>query len=240
MYINELNINEGKKHLEAKSKLFERIVDDNIIFLDQFQNKLYLSSWEFAAMESYVYKDIGIAEPYSSGYCTGCMPSPDSKLFNFSQEYYELISSDDFNGKIPEKDEVILEFYNRRMSRIFNRRFENSAEFNKNIYILVPENDITAFNSHPCNLCKYKNNIHIRFIFDIGLSHEGAYKTAIEIMNTSPVKKNKLDFCMKNDINLIEINANDILNLNDGDKYLNCRRLWYMTDEESGGCKIYI
>ena len=44
----------------------------------------------------------------------------------------------------------------------------------------------------------------------MAFSHKGEIKIAVEVNNTSPVKKNKIAFCKANDITLLQVNAKDI------------------------------
>ena len=44
----------------------------------------------------------------------------------------------------------------------------------------------------------------------MAFSHKGEIKIAVEVNNTSPVKKNKIAFCKENGITLLQVNAKDI------------------------------
>lgn len=78
----------------------------------------------------------------------------------------------------------------------------------------------------PFNKFKYK------FIFDIGMGSEATYHTAVEITNTSKVTDKKLLYCIRNRIDLFEVQANAVLRKTKRPKYLKCKRLWWMEDDK--------
>ena len=104
----------------------------------------------------------------------------------------------------------------------YDLRFkDNMGAFNENMIICDDEKKI--FKTHPCNFCKYKGINNCIFIFDIGVAHKGSYDLAIEMVDTSPIKSNKIAYCKKNDIGLIEITAKNVMRLHNDIKYLPCR-----------------
>lgn len=83
---------------------------------------------------------------------------------------------------------------------------------------------------HPCISCPF-NRLNYKMVFDIGIGMNGKYKTAIEILNTSKVKDYKLKYCIKNNIELIEIRVDEISKCKDDDQ-LNCNRLWWKDEND--------
>lgn len=85
----------------------------------------------------------------------------------------------------------------------------STAEYNRNI--MYKDGNRAVFQSDPCRMCIFKNKLDVRFSFDVVLRNKGTYKIAIEIVNTSPVKRDKKDYCEKNRITLIEIDWKSII-----------------------------
>jgi hypothetical protein len=91
------------------------------------------------------------------------------------------------------------------------------------------------YSSHPCNNCVYRDIYKNKFIFDIGVGHEGMYTYAIEIVHKNKVAENKLLYCIKNDIILLEVKAESILKQVKVPDSLKCESLW-----KREGNKIFI
>jgi len=154
------------------------IVNKDVIFQDQegYRFHIDIDRMGFGSMESYVYKESGVMEPYHSGQCCQCI-----KAYTYEED-----------------------------CELFDTRFSDSERGKWNQNILIMDEDYTYFKSHPCNFCKYKGVADCIFIFDIAFSHKGKIEIAVEVNNTSPVKKNKLAFCIENDITLIQIDAKEV------------------------------
>ena len=96
--------------------------------------------------------------------------------------------------------------------RIFDR-----CDLNKSMYTYIPDSDYPnyieqqSYYVHPCHFCNFKDNLDIKFIYDIGFFHEGTYSHAIEIEYTSPVKPEKIKHCKRNGTTLIVIDWKEII-----------------------------
>jgi len=113
----------------------------------------------------------------------------------------------------------------------YNYKKKNCIDLNK------PNDKLSGkFKIHPCNSCKYRGNLNYKFVFDIGIGHKGNYTAAIEILNKSTVKDEKLLYCIKNNINLFEIKAETILKEIENPKYIKCQRLWWK--DENGNINV--
>lgn len=95
---------------------------------------------------------------------------------------------------------------------ITNRFDKDKAEYNKNI--CIRDENKEAFYNDPLNYCKYSRETDVRFIFDIALGRKGMYTTVIEIVDKSPVKRDKKEFCDKWGIDLIIVKCDDVLRSN--------------------------
>ena len=84
------------------------------------------------------------------------------------------------------------------------------GEYNRNI--VIKDGVKIAYANDPLNYCKYSQETDIRFIFDIALGSKGVYHTVIEIVDKSPVRRDKKEFCEKWGIDLITIKCDDVLN----------------------------
>lgn len=79
-----------------------------------------------------------------------------------------------------------------------------------------------AFKELPCEKCVKRNygkymtggNKFASYRADLAYGYEGKHKIWLEIENTSPCSKNKIDFCKNNDITLLEISSYDVNNFN--------------------------
>jgi hypothetical protein len=180
MKITELKSNEGGLHYYNKGYLMDWIVNKEVVFQDQKGYRFYINVdyMEFGSMESYVYKESGVMEPYDSGQCCDCIKA-------LTPEEYDELFDMRFSNEIDERN-----------------------EWNKNI--VAKDNNHIYYKTHPCNFCKYKGVVDCILVFDIAFARKGEIKIAIEVNNTSPVKWNKLDFCQKNDITLIQVEAKEI------------------------------
>jgi len=203
MKITELKSNEGGLHYYNKGYLMDWIVNKDVVFQNQEGYKFYINTdrMEFGSMESYIYKESGVMEPYHSGQCGECIRFKEKK-FNYNKKLKG-------NRMVKIKgcyDEQIANIY----SKLISVRFSDmpNGEWNKNI--LIMDEDYTYFKSHPCNFCKYKGVADCIFIFDIAFSHKGKIEVAVEVNNTSPVKWNKLKFCRENEITLIQVCAKEV------------------------------
>lgn len=78
---------------------------------------------------------------------------------------------------------------------------------------------------HPCLECPF-NMLGFKFVFDLAFASNGHYHTAIEILNTSKCKKEKLLHCIKHKINLYEVKIDKELK----DGVLNVQSLWWIND----------
>lgn len=95
--------------------------------------------------------------------------------------------------------------------------------------------DTVCLKAHPCVSCKFNSN-DFKLIFDIGIVNKGKIDTVIEILNTSKVKREKLLYCIKNNIKLFEVNVKcnedvSVYCLNE----VKCEMLWW---KENGKIKI--
>ena len=68
-----------------------------------------------------------------------------------------------------------------------------------------------SFKDDPLNFCKYRQELEVRFIFDVALGREGHYEYVIEVVDKAPVKKDKKRFCYENGITLIEIQSDAVI-----------------------------
>lgn len=80
--------------------------------------------------------------------------------------------------------------------------------------------------THPCIKCPF-NKLNYISVFDIGIIENGKYIAAIEVLHTSKIKKYKLDYCIKNDIKLYEIDSYEGFN---GEK-VRCTDVWWKDEE---------
>ncbi|WP_216638211.1 hypothetical protein, partial [Brevibacillus brevis] len=83
---------------------------------------------------------------------------------------------------------------------------------------------------HPCLNCPF-NNLKYRYVFDIGIGKNGYYTGAIEILHTSEIKKEKILFCIENNIELIEF-PSTIIKVKNENKELNCERIWWKDEKD--------
>jgi len=149
-------------------------------------------------------------EIYHSGQCYQCINPEITEEINDIDDYDEFGNSEKLR-KISNRYNSYDEYLDFEEDISYNERFsdlENTNIWNDNILFRNQYN--IYYKSHPCNFCKYKGIAECIFIFDMAFSHKGEIKIVVEINNTSPVKKNKIDFCKENDITLIQINAKDI------------------------------
>ena len=212
--ITELKTKESGLHYYNKEYLMDWIIKKNVIFRDQkgYDFIIDIDYLEFGSLESYVYKESGGMEIYHSGQCGICYQFYHSidyetiencdnidKLFN-SEKLREIISK--YNSLYDYLEFEENKLYNERFSSIKNEIWNDNI-LHRNEYNIY-------YKSHPCNFCKYKGIAECIFIFDMAFSHKGEIKIAVEVNNTSPVKKNKIAFCKANDITLLQVNAKDI------------------------------
>lgn len=90
-----------------------------------------------------------------------------------------------------------------------NRFSESKAKYNRNICIKTDKQE--AYYSDPLNFCKYSKEFDVRFIFDIALGRKGVYSTVIEVVDTSPVKKDKIRFCEEQGIDMIIVKWEEVI-----------------------------
>lgn len=97
------------------------------------------------------------------------------------------------------------------------------------------DSNTTCLKEHPCISCKFNTN-YFKFIFDVGIVSNGKIDTVIEIHKTSQVTKEKLLYCIKNKITLLEISIDCSGNkLPKLEKEIKCERLWW---EENGSIQV--
>lgn len=184
MLLSKIKSKESGRHYMAKKLLFEWLEDRDVTFISHNgKDTISFSNWDFMSMEAYTGKN--------STFLGHCFNPIDENCFRCESENNYLQSSEP-NTYYPTKEEKYIH-----------------GAYNKNISIL--NDDIETHYSHPCNFCKYRSNLDVGFIFDIAMSREGIYKTAIEIVYTSPVKRNKIEFCKRHHIKLISLYYKDIL-----------------------------
>ena len=63
------------------------------------------------------------------------------------------------------------------------------------------------------------------FVFDIGLGSNGVYHTAIELTHTHKIDKRKIQYCINNNIQLLEIKTLPVYN-NQKEKTIQCSKVW--------------
>jgi hypothetical protein len=98
-------------------------------------------------------------------------------------------------------------------------------QINVNAYKSVTTQDY--FYQHPCLNCPF-NHLRYKYIFDVGIGKEGNYTAAFEILHTSKISKNKIIYCINNDIQLFEIHTIEARKKN---KKLKCERVWWKDAE---------
>jgi len=215
MKITELKTKESGLHYYNKGYLMDWIIKKNVIFRDKkgYDFIIDIDYLEFGSLESYVYKETGGMEIYHSGQCGICYHQYHQSID------YEIIENCDnidklFNykklRKIMSKYNSLYDYLEFEENKLYDERFSNIKNdiWNENI---LHKNDYSIYyKSHPCNFCKYKGIAECIFIFDMAFSHKGEIKIAVEVNNTSPVKKNKIAFCKENGITLLQVNAKDI------------------------------
>ena len=212
--ITELKTKESGLHYYNKGYLMDWITKKNVIFRDQkgYDFIIDIDYLEFGSLESYVYKESGGIEPYHSGQCYQCYQHyqcVNSEIYNNNINIDKLFSSEKLRD-IMSKYNSLYDYLEFEDNKLYDERFSSIKKeiWNENILHVKEYN--TYYKSHPCNFCKYKGIAECIFIFDIVFSHKGEIKIAVEVNNTSPVKKNKIAFCKENDITLIQVNAKDV------------------------------
>ncbi|MEH7116067.1 hypothetical protein V7128_01410 [Neobacillus vireti] len=204
--INNVESNESKEHLEAKVKLFERLTNGKITFINQFGKPLTVTpnkSWTHLYMEAYVYANDKNNDSYFGSSCLGC-----------------FCHTEEFKANINRNKDYI---YEDSVSYCLSNRFDKSLSE----IIFSNKDGATAFTQHPCSLCKYKGNSECIAIFDIAVSKNEQYILAIEVVKTSPCSENKIKYCKDNNIFLIEVNYNDILKMKKDETELPCISKWW-------------
>lgn len=183
--LSKLKSKEGSRHWRAKTLLYDFITDGRCKFVtnsDIIDINDY--RWEYASMEAFVVNNDGdLDHAQSVSGCSKCGLLDDIIGDQHSESSIEEALESRFNSR--------------------------KCEYNRSIVIL--DDDKVAFDNDPCNLCQFRDRLDVRFIFDIALYHEGAYNLAVEIVNTSPVKADKKEYCRKNGIDLIVVNYEDVL-----------------------------
>jgi len=107
-----------------------------------------------------------------------------------------------------------------------------SVQINKVAHRMNKDKDIICLKSHPCTICKF-NTYYFKFIFDIGIINKGKLDTVIEVYNTSEVKKEKLQYCIENNIQLFEVNVKDVKKINMyKETEIRCNKLWWIENGE--------
>lgn len=115
-------------------------------------------------------------------------------------------------GHVPPKLYNICKNHYELMDKDSNRYSQSIQEYNKNICLKGGEK--VAYYNDPLNYCKYSEETDVRFIFDIALGRKGVYTAVIEVVNKSPVKRDKKDFFRKWGIDLITIRWEDVIKCN--------------------------
>ncbi|WP_299831324.1 hypothetical protein [uncultured Metabacillus sp.] len=105
---------------------------------------------------------------------------------------------------------------------------EYNEEVEKRIDPKVVKSCYNSYKIHPCIGCIFNKQNYIS-VFDIGAGKDKEYTTAIEVLNTSRVKEYKLKYCIKNNIELFEVNVNDIED--ELDDTLVLQRLWWIDNK---------
>jgi hypothetical protein len=80
---------------------------------------------------------------------------------------------------------------------------------------------------HPCIRCPF-NTLKYYYLFDVGIASNGIYTDVIEVLHSSRVKKGKLTYCIKNNINLFEVDTVEEIK----DDKLKVNRLWWIDNNE--------
>lgn len=243
--ITELKTKESGLHYYNKGYLMDWIIKKNVIFRDQkgYDFIIDIDYLEFGSLESYVYKESGGMEIYHSGQCSNCFyPEIAEEINNIDKNDYNEYGNSEKLREISNKycnidiNEAIKE-----SEKLFNERFLNLEIDKWENNILYRNKYNIYYKTHPCNFCKYKGVAECIFIFDMAFSHKGEIKIAVEVNNTSPVKKNKIAFCKANDITLLQVNAKDINRVTlRNTKIVPCEILNINKSISSGSCITYI
>ena len=95
-----------------------------------------------------------------------------------------------------------------------------------------------AIENLPCRKCieinlgdKQEYKYYVGYTPDIAFGYNGEHKIWLEINYTHPCSDHKINYCINNNIILLEINADDVLKCNTGELYFNNYNLNYFTEK---------
>jgi hypothetical protein len=150
-----------------------------------------------------------------------------NKYITFDMDFMAIESpvSTSHKNKIPFIDLKDCSICVKKYKRNYHFDIKTKEEFFErlNISSYKHKSEKEVYYQHPCLNCPF-NNLKYKHIFDIGLGKEGYYTGAIEILHTSKIKRNKILFCIENNIELIEIPSTVV---NTKDKEISCERIWW-------------